>query len=185
MPPFSENRDTILNQLKNSEEAAGTLIAGLSDAQLNWQPNDGRSWSIWQCLDHLARTNRVYGQAMLEAIAHPGPYTKATKAITPGWFGRWFITRMEPSAQTRYNTVKKVMPGPAGNGQAVMREFADSHAEARHVVASWEQADLNQNPFVPLLRFTVVTGLMIINAHDRRHLSQAERVKQSAGYPAA
>jgi hypothetical protein len=40
-----------------------------------------------------------------------------------------------------------------------------------------------KNPFVPLLRFTVGTGLMVINAHDRRHLWQAERVQVAPGFP--
>jgi len=56
-------------------------------------------------------------------------------------------------------------------------------------MASWDELDFNRvrfrNPFVPLLRFTVGTGLMIINAHDRRHLWQAQRVKEFEGYPAA
>jgi hypothetical protein len=42
-----------------------------------------------------------------------------------------------------------------------------------------------RNPFVPLLRFTVGTGLLVINAHDRRHLWQAERVQDAPGFPKA
>jgi len=94
---------------------------------------------------------------------------------------------MEPPVRTRFKTVKKVTPGTEGDGPVALRDFVDSHAEARRVMASWEQVDLNhvrfRNPFVPVLRFTVGTGWMIVNAHDRRHLSQAERVKESDGYP--
>jgi len=188
MPAISENRGAILEQLESSEEAAARLIAGVSRAQMNWQPHQGRSWSIWQCLDHLARTNRIYCQSMLEAIAHPGPKMKGTSAIRPGWFGRWYIAKMEPPVRTRFKTVKKVTPEAEGDGQVALRDFVDSHAEARRVMASWEQLDLNhvrfRNPFVPVLRFTVGTGLLIVNAHDRRHLWQAERVKESDGYRA-
>jgi len=187
MPAISENRDAILQQLQSSEEAAARLIAGVSRAQMNWQPDRGGSWSIWQCLDHLARTNRIYCESMLEAIAHPRQKRKGTSAITPGWFGRWYIAKMEPPVRTRFKTVKKVTPGTEGDGPVALRDFVDSHAEARRVMASWEQVDLNhvrfRNPFVPVLRFTVGTGLMIVNAHDRRHFSQAERVKESDGYP--
>jgi hypothetical protein len=42
-----------------------------------------------------------------------------------------------------------------------------------------------ESPFVPVLRFTVGAGLMVIPAHDRRQLWRAERVKESSGYPAA
>jgi hypothetical protein len=82
-----------------------------------------------------------------------------------------------------------VLPETEGDAQAALKDFVDSHSDARRVVASWERLDLNcvrfRNPFVPVLRFTVGTGLMIINAHDRRHLWQAERVKESKDYPAA
>ena len=189
MPAISEGRDAVLQQLESSEQAAERLIAGVSYAQMNWQPNHGKSWSIWQCLDHLARTNRMYCQSMLNAIAGTKPRTAGTSSISPGWFGRWFIAKQEPPVGARFKTLKKVTPGPEGDPQAALRDFLDSHTEARHIVASWEQVDFNsvrfQNPFVPVLRWTVGTGLMIINAHDRRHLWQAGRVKESDGYPAA
>jgi hypothetical protein len=37
------------------------------------------------------------------------------------------------------------------------------------------------NPFVRGLRFSLATGLHVIVAHERRHLSQAWRVRQAAG----
>jgi hypothetical protein len=39
------------------------------------------------------------------------------------------------------------------------------------------------NPFVLGLRFTVGTGFQIIASHGRRHLLQAERVRDSADFP--
>lgn len=39
------------------------------------------------------------------------------------------------------------------------------------------------NPFVPVIRFTVGTGLKITCSHERRHVLQASRVKQSPGFP--
>jgi len=36
-------------------------------------------------------------------------------------------------------------------------------------------AKLSKNPYLPLIRFTVGTGLLIMPAHERRHLLQAER----------
>jgi hypothetical protein len=41
--------------------------------------------------------------------------------------------------------------------------------------------DLNRlrfrNPFIGLLRYSVATALLVIGAHDRRHLWQAEQVR--------
>ena len=35
-----------------------------------------------------------------------------------------------------------------------------------------------RNPFIPLLRFTVGTGLEIVAKHESRHLLQAEGVRR-------
>src|SRR5438128_83375 len=107
MPAISEDRGAILQQLESSEEAAARLIAGVSRAQMNWQPDQGRSWSIWQCLDHLARTNRIYCQSMLEAIAHPRQKRKGTSAIRPGWFGRWYICKNGAASTNEVQNGKK------------------------------------------------------------------------------
>jgi hypothetical protein len=53
MPAISEDRGAILQQLESSEAAAARLIAGVSRAQMNWQPDQGRSSSVWQCLDPI------------------------------------------------------------------------------------------------------------------------------------
>jgi hypothetical protein len=58
---------------------------------------------------------------------------------------------------------------------------------ARELIRRASSYDVNRirfrNPFVPLLRFTVGTGLEIITKHEDRHLLQAERLKQSAEFP--
>jgi hypothetical protein len=40
-----------------------------------------------------------------------------------------------------------------------------------------------KNPFIPVLRFTVGTGLEILAKHERRHLLQAERIRDSPEFP--
>jgi hypothetical protein len=40
-----------------------------------------------------------------------------------------------------------------------------------------------KNPLIPALRFTVGTGLEILAKHERRHLLQAERIRDSPIFP--
>ena len=189
MPEVFADRAALLQQLEGSEQAAAQLLAGTSQSQLNWQPANGSAWSIWQCIDHLARTNRVYCQAMAEALAHASDAAASTSKITPGWFARLFIAKMEPPARTKFKSGNKVAPSAQGDAQIALTEFNESHVAVRQLMENWRRVDLNRvrfkNPFVPMLRFTVGAGLMIINAHDRRHLWQATNVKQCGGYPAA
>jgi hypothetical protein len=81
---------------------------------------------------------------MLEAIAQAGHNGARTVSIAPGWFGRRFIAKMEPTAGTKYRSAKKVAPGGGGEAQAALQDFEESHKEVRRVIASWENVDLNR-----------------------------------------
>jgi hypothetical protein len=103
-------------------------------------------------------------------------------------FGRWFIRRyIEPSADTtRARAPRKIAPGAMVDAAILERFFASNDA-ARLLIARAGHHDVNRirfvNPFVPLLRFTVGTGLEILTRHQRRHLLQAERVKELRDFP--
>jgi DinB superfamily len=178
----------VLSDLLTAEQQAFEIVAGLSHGQANWQPVRGRSWSIVQCLSHLARVNRLYAVAMYEAASRTdangaGPSTQ----ISPGWFGGWFIRSMEPPVRKKMKSPRKAIPISQSDPAEAVAEFVESHEPVRGVIEVASLLDLNRvrfkNPFVPLLRFTIGTGLLIINGHDRRHLWQASRVKEALGFP--
>ena len=108
--------------------------------------------------------------------------------ITPGWFGRWFIRNyIEPSPKMRrVPAPKKIRPG-AEIEPDILGRFLDSNHRARDLVLRARDYDVNhirfKNPFVPVIRFTVGTGLEIISKHQRRHLLQAERIRESPEFP--
>ena len=139
-------------------------------------------------MDHLARVNRVYCQVLLAAVENPRATRESTgQMVKPGLFSRWFLKAMEPPVGMRFKATAKVTPSNGGDPQEALQIFLESHAPVRGVVDFWDRANFNRlrfkNPFVPLIRFTVGTGLMVINAHDRRHLWQAERIQDAAGFP--
>ena len=100
----------LIAELDTADERANKLTIGLTTEQLNWQPEPG-VWSIGQCLEHLCITNEAYLPAMSSSLL--GKPISAVQDITPGWFGRWFIsTYIEPSRQTKHvRAPKKIVPG--------------------------------------------------------------------------
>lgn len=182
-------RESILRQMQDAEESAARLFEGVSAIQGNWRPQDGSAWSIWQCVEHLSLTNQIYAKALNEGLANAdATHKKATDTeIKPGWFGRFFISKVEPPVGVGVKTKPSATPPAKGDlGQALVL-FRESHEGLREIVKFWDNLDLNRvrypNPFLPLVRFSVGTGLLIANAHDRRHLWQAQQVKLTAGYP--
>lgn len=104
--------------------------------------------------------------------------------IVPGWFGGWFIrTYIEPSPTTkRARAPKKIAPA-AEIEPSVVDRFLTSNERLREFVWKASEYDVNhirfKNPFVSVIRFRVGAGLLLLSAHERRHLLQAERIRAS------
>ncbi len=175
----------LASELSANDQAAQTLVAGLTEEQLNWQPAPG-SWSVGQCLEHLCLTNEAYLPAISAALQ--GKADEPTEQITPGWFGRWFIRSfIEPSPTTkRAGAPPKIRP-TARVELKVLDRFLSGNRACRELIIAARGKNVNRirfrNPFLPVLRFTVGTGLEIIAGHERRHLLQGERVRDSATFP--
>ena len=176
----------LTSELDAADTRAIALANGLTTAQLNWKPRPD-AWSVGQCLEHLCISNEVYVGPMAESLGDrpTGPVDE----ITPGWFGRWFIRKyIEPTTQkARARAPRKIAPIAKDLDSSILDRFIASNASVRDLIARAKGHDVNRvrfkNPFVPLIRFTVGTGLQIIARHNHRHLLQAERVKTLADFP--
>jgi hypothetical protein len=175
----------LISELDAADQRANAVAKTLTVTQLNWRTGP-QQWSVGQCLEHLAIANEVYLRAISESLTHPSQ--AVAEEITPGPFARWFMRNyIEPSPRTRRARAPgKITPG-ATVDPSVLKRFLDSNNEAREVVQRAGTVDVNKvrfrNPFVPLVRFTVGTGLEIIAKHQRRHLLQAERIRSSPEFP--
>jgi hypothetical protein len=172
-------------ELRANDLTAQTLAAGLTDGQLNWQPAPG-SWSVGQCLEHLCITNEFYLTSISAALKEKPD--SPVEQITPGRFGRWFIrsfVEASPNSK-RVPAPSKIRPA-ARVDLAVLDRFLSGNKSCRELIIRARGKNVNHirfwNPFVLGVRFTVGTGLEIIASHERRHLLQAERVRDSVNFP--
>jgi hypothetical protein len=170
--------------LAANERDAQTLVAGLTEAQGGWRPEPA-SWSIAECLDHLATANRVYLDAMTPPAARALAEGRCRRRpALPGVIGRWFIGSLEPPAQllSRRKAPRLITPRDAPPLADAMAAFLASQAGVREFLRRYADIDLAgvrfPNPFVRGLRFSLATGLHVIAAHERRHLWQAWRVRR-------
>jgi hypothetical protein len=184
LPPWTIR---VLDELHVTSRWASDLARGLSARQLNWKPAEDL-WSVGQCLQHLYVANEVYLPAIAKALngRRPDP----VQDITPGWFGRWFIrTYIEPSPHgKRARAPRKIAPADEVD-LAVVDRFLASNDVARDLAQRASGYNVNRirfrNPFIPVLYFTVGTGLEIVWRHQRRHLLQAERIRKTPSFPLA
>lgn len=165
------------------ERGARTLVHGLSDAQGVWRA-EPTSWSVAQCLDHLATANRVYLRAMQpaaeRALQRGSP---RHRPAVPGLIGGWFVRTMEPPVKSRFKmrAPKKIVPRELPPLKDAAEQFFASQDEVLEFLRIYADIDLAGvrfvNPFVRVIRFSLATGLHVIAAHERRHLWQAWNVR--------
>jgi DinB family protein len=183
LPP---DLQSLSDALDAAERDARALCAELTEARGTWRAEPG-SWSVAECLDHLATANRVYLDAMRPPAARARSDGRVRRgAARPGLVGGWFVNYLEPPVNVRFKSKapRLIRPraGPA-LGDAVSG-FLASQEEVRTFLRTYADIDLTgvrfPNPFIRGVRFSLATGLHVIAAHERRHLWQAWRVRQAA-----
>lgn len=185
MSSLSAWSSRLLSELEAADLRAEQIAEALRPDQLNWQPSRG-AWSVGQCLEHLYNTNEVYLPPISAALE--GRHQSVVEEIRLGWLSRWFIRNyIAPNpGGARARTPRKIEPSRNVRPD-ILAALIRSNGVARELVRRASVYDVNtirfKNPFIPLLRFTVGTGLEIISKHQSRHLSQAGRVKASVGFP--
>lgn len=185
---FPSELQRLIDDTDEADRQGLAIAASCNDEQFYWRPREGAGWSIAQCLDHLAVMNDVYAKAIRIGIttARARGWTRQEPA-KPGYLGGKFVQSMEPPVTRRLRSPRKGTPALAKDRLKVLDSYRTAHDIVRQLIADAAEIDANRarfpNPFVALIRFSVATGLFVIAAHDRRHLWQAEQVKQAPGFP--
>jgi hypothetical protein len=174
-----------------AERDARALIEALNEEQGTWRRGVG-TWSVAECLDHLATANRVYLNAMrpaAEQALSSGRWRRGP--AVPGVIGGWFVRSLEPPVKPRFKgkAPEKIRPRPSPPLADAAAQFFASQGEVRQFLARYAAIDLAgtrfPNPFIRGVRFSLATGLHVIAAHERRHLWQAWGVREAATSAAA
>lgn len=186
MPDGRPDIVTLRDAFAEAERDARKVVRGLTEEQGAWRA-DPDSWSVSECLDHLAVANRVYLQAMLPPSERALAQGRMRRGpALPGAVGRLVVWSFAPPVKPylRLRAPRKIRPRSAPALSDGAASFFASQEDIRAYLDRYAEIDLAgvhfPNPFVPGIRFSLATGLHILAAHERRHLAQAWRVKQRA-----
>ncbi len=183
MPPELQKLE---DQLDTLEREARDLSSGLTEERGCWRASPD-SWSVAECLDHLAIANRVYLGAMQPAAlrAYEQGRQRCGPAL-PGLAGRFFVSTLEPPVKVlfRMKSPRSIRPRAVPSLAGALASFVAAQNEVRAFLRTNANLDLAgvrfPNPFLPGVRFSLATGLHVITAHERRHVWQAWRVRRLA-----
>lgn len=166
---------------------ARAAFGALDAKQLNWQPG-AKQWSVAQCLEHLLTTNRLMTASAAEAMKGPSPRSVWQRLpLLPGILGGVMVRSQSPGAQRKFVSPPQSTPAASAISADVVERFVrDCHKSAIRLrsVGDREAARaIMTSPFVRFIAYNVLDGWRLVSAHNRRHVEQARRVTQSAGFP--
>ena len=181
-------REQYLDSIRQLSAGAKDLAARYDMNQLTWQPAAGERWSILECLDHITVSAGLTLGAMDRVISDARPAgTRGAAFSSGGAFSAWFTHSLEPPPSRKVHAPRKFHPRPTLNPDGILPQFQRMLDRISALVASSSDKDLNSvrypNPLLPVLRFTVASGLLMFAAHARRHLWQAEQVTREPDFP--
>ncbi len=180
---LTRTRAQLCEDFTDLDQQYTALFKGCSRDQTLWRPANG-SWAVAECIEHVARGISQYLAPIRQAIAKGGPESPADGYlfVPGGWFSASFVKRIGPQVTMKFKAPGKIQPISV-DPEVAFDDLRRGHAETLQLLHETAHLNLNRirfkNPFIPLLRFTVATGFLILAAHGRRHLLQAQRVVQS------
>jgi hypothetical protein len=180
--------DVLVIENEANSSRAEALISGLTHEQFNWHPEAGR-WSIAQNLAHL---NTVHGKD-LESL-RPAINAARSASVTGsgpfryGLLSRKFVASMEPPVTRKFKAPKAFEPPFEAALESSLAEYRRTSAELRQLLILSRGMDLARVKtrltalpalLQPILKMPLGARFELINAHDRRHLWQAEQIRKS------
>lgn len=183
----------LFEELRETRALAHRLAADLSDAQAWWRPDPER-WSVAECIDHLTVTAEQLLPRLRGTIVGAHPPGERAAGPLPGSFRRGLLSRLliaftEPPPRLRMRAPAPYAPEVA-EGELVDRvlgRFDRAHEELEAQVLESRGLDLGRvkmtSPFSRLLRLSLRDWFAFLAAHERRHLWQADQVRQHPGFP--
>jgi hypothetical protein len=172
---------------------AESLTQGLANEQFNWRPGPGR-WSIAQNLGHLNAVNGSDLTPLRKAIEEGRSRQRTGEGpFTYGLLSNKWVAAAEPPVRRKRKAPKSYEPpAAAADPVTTLAEYRRISGEMRQLVQASAGLNLARVkttlPTLPavwraIFKMPLGARLALLAAHDRRHLWQAEEVRQHPEFP--
>jgi hypothetical protein len=174
--------DELEAQFTAFETRAQALVASAGAELCNARPAAG-SWSASECLQHLNISADAYFPIWQQIIANAGPRKAEMHApYRSDFWGRLFSWILEPPPRIHSKTPIRFEPLACGTIESVLSGFLERQQRILGTLHRCRGRAIDQvrmaSPVDRRIRYSIWSSFLIVSAHQRRHLWQAEQAVQ-------
>jgi hypothetical protein len=171
--------DEVERELNEATRRAWSLVQHTDGRLFTVRPQPGR-WSAAECLAHLSISTEQFLPVLRKALDAGRKNGKPKRDVKPsmdllGRILRWFL---EPPIRQRVKTSAPFVPKAVRAKADAFTEFAGLQEKLIDLLRESRDGDLRQkivSPFDKRVRYNMYSAFLIVAAHERRHLWQAEQ----------
>ena len=172
-------RKMAVEDLNKTRDRLTSTVDGLSEEQLNFKSSPD-SWSIAECVEHLAISENAFDQMLKGAVQTPADPSKRDSVKMSDEQLMSIIT----SREKKIKTSEPFEPsGKFGSHEETLEAFISKRDEHIAYVKSTKDDLRNHYGQLP---FGTIDGLQIVlfmSGHTERHVKQMEEVMEDADFP--
>lgn len=176
----------VINAVNNVASETRSTFGQLTPPQLNWKPSPER-WSVAQCFDHLLTSNKGYFPVIDNVLAGYKRTFWQSMPVLPGLMGKLLVKSMDPASTRKVKAPKRFQPTQSDISGSVINDFVDQQKQIVDKMKATEHLDLEKivitSPVAGAVIYSLMDAYRLIVVHEQRHLQQAKRVTQEAGFP--
>ncbi|MCL4811431.1 MAG: DinB family protein [Vicinamibacteraceae bacterium] len=177
--------EALVAEFAGATDRLHRLVTGLDAGVWSSRPATG-GWSVAECVEHLNVTARAYAPLLRSRLdSAPATETSGSRPFRRDVTG-WLLCRaLEPPARMRARTPPPFEPEGVGSMADTVAAFEGLQRMLvgllRDAAARGVPLDRLKvaSPFNGRVKYSVWSAFRVLAAHQRRHLWQAERVRQA------
>lgn len=179
-----EQRELLEQEFHSFRNRAYVLYAGLDPEDMRLTPPSG-GWSVLQAIDHLNMTANFFVPPLKKALeaSRQLPAHDEMQPYQLGMLERTLLWFLEPPYRFRAKTPTSFDPLGKLDPSQVKMQFDYLHDQVRELIPLAHSLPIDrvkiESPFEKRVKYSAWGALCIIPAHVRRHLWQAERIKEA------
>jgi hypothetical protein len=171
--------DEVEKELNDATHRAWTLVQSTDGRLFTVRPNN-QAWSAAECISHLSLSTELFLPVLKKTIEDARTRnlvsTRAPKMDLIGRVLRWFL---EPPIRQKVKTKAPFVPRSVRAKAEAFGEFAALQSKLAELLSAARGLDLAKikmpSPFDKRVRFNLYSAFLVLVAHQRRHLWQAEQ----------